>query len=248
MEVLLSDSKIAMCHSAGLVFDDSQSVRYTYPKSHSLNAVDDDPLERAREVMAHYTSAPAFWGVYRRRAVACLAPIAYRPGWDHAVLAELALYGQIRAVDQTLFWRRSGGKNVGELARGCSQFTQRGLELDDGLADLFWRIPLIATAYGHIERFALARKSAHERRQLITEVPGIFRARWLHLLRREASDFRSFLPSIFERIASERGVVASWCARQLHEVFTALEAILPEEDFSSERTILHAVATGRMPA
>ena len=157
MDTLLARPGVAMCHAAGLVFDDGGAVRHVYPPEHRLGAVGDDALARARHVMGHYTSAPAFWGVYRRAAVDLLAPLPYRPGWDHAVLAELALYGEIVGLEAPLFWRRHGGKDVGVLARGCSQFTQRGLDAEEGLADLAWRTPLISTAYAHVERFAVAR-------------------------------------------------------------------------------------------
>jgi hypothetical protein len=38
-------------------------------------------------------------------------------GWDHVLLAELALYGEIRHVPEQLHWRRDGGKPVLQLAR-----------------------------------------------------------------------------------------------------------------------------------
>ncbi len=248
MDVLLADEGVAMCHAAGLVFDDDGSVRQSYPMAHCLNADGSDPLARARHVMTHYTSAPAFWGIYRRDAVERLAPLMYRPGWDHAVLAELALYGRIRSVAETLFWRRHGGKDVAALARGCSQFTQRGLELDDGLADLFWRLPLVGTAYGHIERFAVARLDGRQRRDLMADVPPIFRARWLPMMRQEAARFRSGLPALMDRITDEGDVAVLWAGRQMTDALTALQALLPEEDFATERIMVQAYASRRMAA
>ena len=234
MEVMLGDAGVALCHAAGLVFGDDRAVTGTYPDSHMMRAVGPDPLARARHVMAHYTSAPAFWGIYRRAAVDLLAPIAYRPGWDHAVLAELALYGDIRSIAALHFWRRHGGKDVGTLARGCSQFTQRGLPLDDALADLAWHTPLIGTAHGHIERFALARLSPTDRRTLMEDVPAIFRHRWLPLLRQEAARFRAALPALTARADAERGVAALWARRQLTDAMAAIEMILPEEHFATQ--------------
>ncbi len=243
METLLQNPETAMCHAAGLIFDDDRSVRAAYPPTHSLDATSPDPVARARHVMAHYTSAPAFWGIYRRAGIERLAPLAYRPGWDHAVLAELALYGEIRALDATLFWRRHGGKNVADLARGCSQFTQRNLPLDDALADLFWHIPLTATAYGHIERFAVARIDPAERRALMQSVPPIFRARWLPMMRQEAAHFRAALPDLLDRLAAEHGVVAPWAGRQIADALNALSALVPEADFSPERSAVEALST-----
>ncbi len=98
MEVLLAHPDTAMCHAGGLVFTGDGAVRHVYPAVHRLHAVGPDPAERARHVMARYTSAPSFWGVYRRAAVDRLARFPYRAGWDHAALAELALHGEIRHI------------------------------------------------------------------------------------------------------------------------------------------------------
>ena len=248
MDTLLRHPETAMCHAAGLIFDDDRTVRATYPPTHSLDATSPDPVARARHVMARYTSAPAFWGIYRRASIERLAPLAYRPGWDHAVLAELALYGEIRSIDAPLFWRRHGGKNVADLARGCSQFTQRNLPLDDALADVLWHIPLTATAYGHIERFAVARIGAPERRALMQSVPPLFRARWLPMMRREADHFRIVLPDLLDRLAAEHGTAAIWAGRQITDALTVLHALVPEADFGPDRSAVEALSAGLIAA
>ncbi len=134
MGVLLEHPECVMCHAGGLVFTGPGDVREVYLPEHRLLAIGDDPVERARHVMANYTSAPSFWGVYRRTAVDRLLRIPYRSGWDHAVLAELALYGEIRHVPELLYWRRNGGGPVRRLARECTAFAQRGLPVEDALA------------------------------------------------------------------------------------------------------------------
>lgn len=191
--------------------------------------------------MAHYTSAPAFWGIYRRAAVDLLAPLAYRPGWDHAVLAELALYGEIRHVAEMSFWRRHGGKPVDQLARGCSQFTQRDLPHDDDIADLYWSVPLISTAFAHIERFALARVAPASRCEMMAAVAPIFRARWLAAMRREAAIFKELAAARTERLATAEPTARLWGARQISGVLDAIQMIVPEEDVSSERLALYAL-------
>ncbi len=249
MEVLLAHPQTAMCHTAGLVFDESGAVRSVYPAEHRLNAVGADPLERARHVMTRYTSAPSFWGIYRRAAIDRLATIPYRAGWDHVVLAELALYGDIRSIESLLFWRRDGGKDVSLLARGCSQYTQRGLSLDDTLAELRWRTPLVTTAYAHVEQFAVARLDVADRRRLMADVPRIFRARWLPLMQREAANFRADLPALLDVIADDQGVSALWATRHLLDALTALETILPGQGFAAACIEVAALADGlRIPA
>jgi hypothetical protein len=156
MLALAAHPNCATCHAAGLVFTGPGIVRQTYPQEPNLHAVGPDRIERARHVMRRYTSTPSFWGIYRRAVTDRLARIPYGAGWDHALLAELALYAEIRHVPDTLFWRRDGGKPVQHLAPGCTEYAQRGLDVNESLAELRWRTPLIITAYAHIEAFALA--------------------------------------------------------------------------------------------
>ncbi len=242
MEVMLAAPGTALCHAAGLVFDDAGAVRMVYPPEHRLDARGDDPVARACHVMERYTSAPAFWGIWRRAAVDLLPAISYRAGWDHAVLAELALYGEIRSVDALLFWRRHGGKDVASLARGCSEWTQRGLPLDDGLAELRWRTPLVTTAYAHVERFALARLPEAHRLDLMEAAVRIFRARWLPLMQREADAFRAGFPALLEALALAAGLAAHSRARHLLDALSALDALLPEEGWGALRSDVVSVA------
>ena len=161
----------------------------TYPLSHRLYAVDPDPCARARYVMSRYTSSPSFWGIYRRAAVDRTSRIYGGAGWDHILLAELALAGEIRHVPELLYWRRDGGKPVLHLARAATQQAQNGLSPDDELGDQLWRTPLITTAWQHIRMLAATRLPLQSRRELIAEVPEIFRRRWLPLMQQEAEQF-----------------------------------------------------------
>ncbi len=235
MAVMLAHPDTAMCHAAGLVFDGAGTVQAVYPPEHRLHAVGPDPVDRACRVMATYTSAPSFWGIYRRAAVDRLARIPYRAGWDHALLAELALHGEIRHVPEPLFWRRDGGKPVAALAPSCTEAAQRGLPLDDALAEQRWRTPLITTAYAHLEQFAIARAPTVLRAELMRRAPEIFRRRWLPLLLQEAARFRAMLPT---------AAVDRWQARRLEEAIAAVQAILPDQDFSAE--LMRMVAAGEV--
>ena len=198
MGVLLERPECVMCHAGALVFTGQGQVREVYPPEHRLLAIGDDPLERARHVMSRYTTAPSFWGVYRRAAVDRLLRIPYRSGWDHAVLAELALYGEIRHVPELLYWRRNGGGPVRRLARECTAFAQRGLPVDDALADIGWRTPLITTAFNHLEVFALARVAAALRPRLmalaVEVLPGAMAA--AHASRSGCVSRRASLPHL----------------------------------------------------
>jgi hypothetical protein len=245
MGVLLDYPACVMCHAGGLVFTGPGEVRAVYPPEHRLLAIGDDLVERARHVMAHYTTAPSFWGIYRRTAVDRLLRIPYRAGWDHALLAELALYGEIRHVPELLYWRRNGGGPVRKLARECTSFAQRGLPVDDALADIGWRTPCITTAFNHLEVFALARVELALRRRLMALAVAVFRARWLPLMLHEAAEFRAALPALMGGTGQQDRVTAVWAAQQLGAALTAIETMLPEEDFTLERVEIATLAAER---
>lgn len=232
MDVLLDRPTCAMCHAGGGIFTGESEILGVYPPSHNLAAVGDVAVERACHVMARYTSSPSFWGIYRREAVDRLARIRYRAGWDHALLAELALYGEIRSVPEPLYWRRDGGKPVLTLARMATERGSRKLNIDDPITELHWRMPLTVTALAHLETFAVARISDDERRMLFRWVPEIFRGRWLPALRREWMAFRGDLPAIVASARSADGPERSWIAKNLSDLLHGVEVMFPGEDLS----------------
>jgi glycosyltransferase involved in cell wall biosynthesis len=232
MDVLLSHPECAMCHAAGLVFSGDAVVRGLYPAQHRLSAVGPDPVTRAIAVMRTYTSSPSFWGIYRRSAVDRLASIAYRAGWDHVLLAELALYGEIRHVPEVLYWRRDGGRPIADLARRATLAANRGLPLDTPLAEQRWRTPLITTAYAHLENFSVARVDSESRAKLMTIVPEVFRRRWLPALNAEASTLRGAVPALLAAVKEAGPCLGGWAAHQVAQALQAAQSILPNEDFS----------------
>ncbi|MGH7079483.1 MAG: glycosyltransferase family 2 protein [Acetobacteraceae bacterium] len=233
MAVLLDHPDCAMCHAAGLVFTGENTPREIYPPTHRLLAIGPDPFARALAVMRTYTSSPSFWGVYRRRCTDRLAPILYRAGWDHALLAELALYGEIRHVPEILFWRHDGGRPVYELARRATLSANRRQPLDGPLAEHRWRTPLITTAVAHLETFAVARIDQELRGALMTAVPKVFRDRWMPMLLAEASALRRALPALMSAIDRLDPALQSWAAAGLAASLGEVQAIVPEANFSA---------------
>jgi hypothetical protein len=242
MDVLLAHPETAMCHAAGLVFTEGSETQHTYPSSHALHAVGRDPRARVRHVMARYTSSPSFWGIYRRCAVDRLAQIRFRAGWDHVLLADLALHGEIRHIPEPLYWRRDGGKPVLQLARAATEQGTRGVSLDGILAEQRWRTPLITTAYAHLEAFAAARLTEAERHTLMADAVEIFRARWLPAMQREAASLRAHLPGLIGALSGADTLSAAWLAHHLTDAIRAVETILPEDDFTMAHLEIAAVA------
>jgi glycosyltransferase involved in cell wall biosynthesis len=237
MEVLLAHPRCTMCHAGGLVFTGEGTVRGIYPASHRLHAVGDDAIARASTVMEHYASAPSFWGIYRRDALERLAPLRYTSGYDHVMLAELALYGEIRHVPDLLYLRRDFGKPVLQIARASTEAAQRALPLDNALTDLRWMTPRIANAYAHVDLFAVARLDVAQRTALMEAAPRIFRARWLPALRQEAAGFLRALPALLDEAARLPPAFAAWRRQRIAEVLTAIEAIVPEADVAAHRAL-----------
>jgi glycosyltransferase involved in cell wall biosynthesis len=231
MTVLLAHPDCAMCHAAGLIFRNGGDVVSKYPPEHCLDATDTEPRARALHVMQRYTSSPSFWGIYRRDAADRLSPIRYRAGWDHVLLAELALYGEIRHVPECLYWRRDGGKPVLTLARSATEQGCRGVSLDDELAEQRWRTPLITTAWAHLEMFAATRLAHGERLALMRAVPGVYRRRWLGLMLREAEALQTQLPALLDRMERSDRTAAQWQARNIGGCVLAAQTMVPEVDF-----------------
>jgi hypothetical protein len=228
MGVLQAHPDAAMCHAAGLMFRGPDTVVGRYPPEHCLHAVGADPLARARHVMARYTSSPSFWGVYRRAAVDRLSPIRSRAGWDHVLLAELALTGEIRHVARPLYWRRDGGKPVLQLARAATEQARAGLPLDDTLAEQRWRTPLITTAYAHLEMAAATRLPHAGRLRLMTDAREIFRTRWLAWLIQEAEALQAAVPALVSELRRAAPLEVAWMTRSLSEALRGAATIVPE--------------------
>ncbi len=228
MGVLQAHPDTAMCHAAGLVFRGTDTVLGRYPREHCLTAVGSDRLARAWQVMTRYTSSPAFWGVYRRAAIDQVSPIRYRAGWDHVLLAELALVGEIRHVARPLYWRRDGGKPLLQLARAATEQARAGLPTDDTLAQQRWRTPMITTAYAHLEMAAATRLPHAERLALMHDARTIFRDRWLPFLLREARALHATLPALLSDLRCATPFEVAWMAGALSDALRAAAAIVPE--------------------
>lgn len=243
MQVLLSESACVMCHGAGIVFSGAGPVRATYPPEHRLLAIGGDPVGRARHVMERYTSSPSFWGVYRRTAVDRLSPIRYCAGWDHVLLAELALTGEIRHDPEAFYWRRDGGKPVLQLARAATMQARAGLPADDILGDQRWRTPLITTASAHIDAFATASLKLVDRRALIGEVAPVFRKRWGPAMHHEAIMLRAAWPELIAQVEAADLAEGRRMASELAAVMHASEVLVPEVDMTEMRIELAALAS-----
>jgi hypothetical protein len=245
MDVLLTYPDCVMAHCGGLSFAGTGVVQFEYPHSHRLHAVGGDALARARHVMERYTSSPSFWGIYRRDAVDRLLPIAARAGWDHVLLAELALYGEIRHVPEALYWRRGVGRPIIDLARAATVEAARGLSLDDPIADPLWRVPCITTAYAHVEAFTLARLVPEFRDKLIRDTCDTFTRRWRARMLDELNDIRSHAQQMFGSALTATVTGRRLAYLQTSRLLTAANLLLPDCDLSAEWRLLSSISEAR---
>lgn len=228
MHLLLADPDCGMCHAGGAVFTALGEVCGRYPPEHSLLAIGSDPVLRALHVVQNYSTLPSLWGVYRRSATDRLAPLRDSPGWDRALLAELALYGTIRHVQEPLYWHREESappRDAAPTVTGCSR---EWLRATDPFTDLRWRIPLIASAFALVETFATSRLGVEDRRALIAEVAPLFRRRWTSRMTEEAIWLRDALPGLIAAADAEEETAGALARSNLAVAVQACAAIVPE--------------------
>jgi len=204
MTVLISEPETVMCHAGAVNIDDAGTVTAQVPSWCYLNTSTGDAVARALHVMERYTFSPAFWGIYRRKVVDMAHPPMACGGWDHAFVAEIALYGNIRHVPEPLFQRRGGPVPLNLLARSASLSWSRTRSEGDIFTDYTMLVPLATCVWAHAETFALARVSAVERAFLIEAARRIFQLRWGDQLRAEAASFRAHLPRLLTGVTRAR--------------------------------------------
>jgi hypothetical protein len=124
--------------------------------------------------------------------------------------------------------RRGAGKPVAQIARACAEAAQRGLPLDDAIAELRWLTPLITTVHAHLETFAVARLPAAQRLRLMQAAVAILRNRWLPLLRAEADGFAAKLPALNARAHAAPEPLGRWMRQQIGHVARAIATVMPE--------------------
>lgn len=198
MDVLLAEPDAVMCHAGAVNIDAAGHVTAEVPAQTRLHTPAGGPLPRAAHVMRHYAFSPSFWGIYRRSALDLASPPMACGGWDHAFLAEIALYGDIRHVPRPLFFRRGEPAPLWQLARNAGLAWARNRSEGDVFTDHGALAPLASCAWAHVESFALARIPATERAALIEAARDILNDRWQEHLRQEARSLAGKMPALMD--------------------------------------------------
>jgi len=196
MGVLLGEPGAVLCHAGAVNIDAAGHVTAEVPAMSRLHTPAGGPLPRAAYVMERYAFSPSFWGIYRRSALDMASPPMACGGWDHAFLAEIALYGDIRHVPRPLFFRRGEPAPLRQLARNAGMAWARNRSDGDVFTDCGALAPLASCAWAHVETFALARIPATDRAALIEAARDILNDRWQDHLRQEARFLTGRLPAL----------------------------------------------------
>lgn len=227
MAVLLAEPDVALCHAGAVNIDESGEVGAMVPEHTRLNTPEGGPLPRAMHVMQRYAFSPSFWGIYRREVLDLACQPMACGGWDHAFMAEIALYEHIRHVPAPLFFRRGGPAPLWRLARNAGLAWARNRSETDAFSDVTPITPAAACAWAHVETFSLARLPAPERAGLIEAARDILRARWSEAFEREAELLTVRLPTLLGQARGvARGGASGAAARLRIEIMRAVEGLL----------------------
>lgn len=174
------DGELVLVHPRALLIDDEGEPIKLDPDDLAL--AEDDPVRRFAHVIRHVSAANAVFGLFPRAALERTARIAPHEASDWTLLAELALHGQFRCVDDVLFERRihdgaslraillQGGKRKATLAWwNTDNVTLRGL------------VPFsVQTSYALFRAVGRAPLTPRQRLRALVAVPAAY---WPRLAR-----------------------------------------------------------------
>ncbi|MGE0719983.1 MAG: glycosyltransferase family 2 protein [Alphaproteobacteria bacterium] len=116
-----------------------------------------DPVRAAATVMRSWHYPNYFFGMYRRSVMERLQPQRFLYGGDVAFVCELALYANIRFVDETLIHiRRHGRPQVGHLVRAFSEDVLYGTRPGSIFSRFDLVMPFVDFTWAYLEMIALA--------------------------------------------------------------------------------------------
>lgn len=228
MARLQEGPELVMCHTASEVIGEGGKPPKPYPDKCNLRILDESSFTRALKMAATYTFAPSYWGVYRREAVAKLAPISYCNGFDHIVMCELALYGKTDYVDEILFHRSKGGSPLAHNAKIATLPHIRDLSIETLTADFSYLTPVVTMILGHIEMARIARIDETKRPVFITGLTSVLADRFQNEVRREVTYLLEQMPAFLSLLSKTQidHMVRSVYARELFYYFSGIELVL----------------------
>lgn len=233
---LQEDSSLVLCHTASEIIDEDGNSKEKYPDKFNLRILDDDKYTRALKCAATYTVSPVHWGVYRRSAVAKLAPLPYCNGFDHIFLCELALYGKFDYVPELLYHRSMGGAPVFNNAKKATLQQVRDASINFLTSDFKYLTPYITMTLGHMEMARIARIEDGTRIKFIDLLVKVLVERFRAPINDEIKLFTRHIPSFKGFITEEKADIMTrrFFAREILFHIHGMEIAISQD----ERNIL----------
>jgi glycosyltransferase involved in cell wall biosynthesis len=192
---LRSDPDVAVSYSH--LTSENRIPRY-------FEALESDPVDRATTVMREFYSGHVIYGIFRRRTLDWCAPLAYRMGTDHILIAEAALLGKVKCVPEELYHRKPHpGRTPKGNAKLCSDYDYRLIEPPDPFdGDIGAIPPYLEMILAHIEMFDRARITNAQKRQLKSNSVSILAQRFQSLILDEIKDLMQHCAAFVAHVAA----------------------------------------------
>jgi glycosyltransferase involved in cell wall biosynthesis len=190
--------------------DASLAVAYTQLTSENkisryFDALETSAVDRATTVMREFMSGHIIYGIFRRHILERCAPLAYRMGTDHILIADAALYGGVKCVAEDLYHRKPHpGRTSKGNAKLCSDYDYRLIEpLDPFDGDVGAIPPYLEMILAHIEMFDRARIATAEKRELKQRTVPILAGRFQTAIMDEIKDLMAHCAAFFNHVGAK---------------------------------------------
>jgi glycosyltransferase involved in cell wall biosynthesis len=190
LEVMQADPAVGLAAARIRVIDENSRLlpQDQWQPQRIYETSSADPVAAGVTVMRNWHYANYFFGMYRRTVMERLQPQRYLYGGDVAFVCELALYADIRFVDEPLFrLRRHEREQVQHLARVFSEETLLGLDERSLFRRFDCLTPYVDFTWAYLEMISLARIAEAERQSLARQAVVTQRQLYGPQMRREAA-------------------------------------------------------------
>jgi glycosyltransferase involved in cell wall biosynthesis len=190
--------------------DPSLAVAYSHLTAENkipryFDALEASPVDRATKVMREFYSGHIIYGIFRRHALDWCAPLAYRMGTDHILIAEAALHGGVKCVPEELYHRKPHpGRTPKGNAKLCSDYDYRliePLDLYDG--DIGAIPPYLEMILAHIEMFDRARIKTADKKILKQQSVAILAQRFQSAILDEIKEMMQHCTGFFNHVGAQ---------------------------------------------
>lgn len=157
--------------NAGLIFtrstriDESSKPLGKLPDKHYFETDHGNPAEAYSMVLEQFRDPGAFFSTYKREVLESLQPLRHSYGSDQIFVAEAALYGDIKCVNNYLFFSRVHKRQA--LPSVFSEYHSRSVPINS----IFHRIdvltPIISLIAGHVDMISKSNVAPKDKKAMV---------------------------------------------------------------------------------